>query len=101
MGTETLFTTWIGINDFWDGKGDPVKSVTNIKTGLQKLIDKGGKFFLVFNAFDITPSPAYGKSTEYHHVIPQVQQMTQTFNSELYKMLFYKIAQYVYDQILK
>ncbi|WP_297795692.1 SGNH/GDSL hydrolase family protein [uncultured Eudoraea sp.] len=87
---ETLFSVWIGINDYWDNKDDPSNSVRNIKTGLQKLIEKGGKHFIVFNNFDLTLAPGYGPETAYHSLIPAVQELTKEFNSELVNMLFDK-----------
>lgn len=85
---ETLFTVWIGVNDYWDNKDDPSNSVSNIKTGLIKLIDKGGRNFVVFNNFDLTISLGYGPETEYHHLVPAVQNLTKRFNSELSDMLY-------------
>ena len=85
---ETLFTVWIGVNDYWDNKDDPSNSVMNIKTGLKKLIEKGGKHFVVFNNFDLTMSLGYGPNTEYHTLIPEVRKLTKRFNSELSSMLF-------------
>ena len=85
---ETLITVWIGVNDYWDDKDDPSNSVRNIKTGLEKLIEKGAKHFVVFNNFDLTLSLGYGPNTEYHTLIPTVQKLTKRFNSELSKMLF-------------
>jgi len=87
---ETLFTVWIGVNDYWDNKDDPSNSVKNIKTGLNKLIEKGGKYFVVFNNFDLTISLGYAPNTEYHHLIPAVKKLTKRFNSELFHMLFDK-----------
>ena len=87
---ETLFTVWIGVNDYWDNKDDPSKSVKNIETGLNKLIEKGGKYFVVFNNFDLTISLGYGPNTEYHNLIPAVKKLTKKFNSELSSMLFDK-----------
>ncbi|WP_297766418.1 SGNH/GDSL hydrolase family protein, partial [uncultured Muriicola sp.] len=85
---ETLFTVWIGVNDYWDNKEDPTNSVKNIKTGLSKLIDKGAKYIVVFNNFDLTTSLGYGPNTEYHSLIPAVKKLTNDFNSELYTLLF-------------
>ena len=85
---ETLYTVWIGVNDYWDNKDDPSNSVMNIKTGLNKLIEKGGKHFVVFNNFDLTMSLGYGPNTEYHTLIPEVRKLTKRFNSELSSMLF-------------
>jgi len=85
---ETLFTIWIGVNDYWDNKDDPSNSVKNIKTGLNKLIEKGGKHFVIFNNFDLTLSLGYGPKTEYHNLIPAVKKLTKKFNSELDNMLF-------------
>ncbi|MBT8292130.1 MAG: SGNH/GDSL hydrolase family protein [Maribacter sp.] len=87
---ETLFTVWIGVNDYWDNKDDPSNSVRNIKTGLNKLIEKGGKHFVIFNNFDLTLSLGYGPETKYHSLIPVVQELTKKFNSELAIMLFDK-----------
>ncbi|MGB5668745.1 MAG: SGNH/GDSL hydrolase family protein [Maribacter sp.] len=85
---ETLITVWIGVNDYWDNKDDPSNSVKNIKTALNKLIEKGGKHFVVFNNFDLTLSLGYGPNTEYNHLIPAVKKLTDRFNEELYTMLF-------------
>ena len=87
---ETLFTVWIGVNDYWDNKDDPSNSVRNIKNGLSKLIEKGGRHFVVFNNFDLTLSLGYGPNTEYHSLIPVVRKLTKRFNTELYSMLFDK-----------
>ena len=87
---ETLITVWIGINDYWDNKDDPSNSVNNIKAGISKLIDKGGKYFVVFNNFDLTLAPGYGSDTEYHYLVPEVQKLTPRFNQELHSMLFDK-----------
>ena len=88
---ETLFAVWIGVNDYWDNKDDPSNSVRNIRRGLNKLIDKGGKHFVIFNNFDLTLSLGYGPNTEYHALIPVVKRLTKRFNAELYSMLFDKI----------
>jgi phospholipase/lecithinase/hemolysin len=85
---ETLFAVWIGVNDYWDAKEDPTNSVKNIKTGLIKLIDKGAKYFVVFNNFDLTISLGYGPETEYHDLIPAVKRLTKEFNEGIYSMLF-------------
>jgi phospholipase/lecithinase/hemolysin len=85
---ETLITVWIGVNDYWDVKGDPVDSVENIKRGLQKLIAKGARHLVVFNNFDLTLSLGYGPETEYHGLVPAVKKLTQEFNTGLYQMLF-------------
>ena len=86
----TLITVWIGVNDYWDNKDDPSNSVKNIAKGLNKLIKKGGKHFVVFNNFDLTISLGYGPNTEYHSLIPEVKKLTRRFNSELSSMLFDK-----------
>ncbi|MGB5236594.1 MAG: SGNH/GDSL hydrolase family protein [Flavobacteriaceae bacterium] len=85
---ETLITVWIGVNDYWDNKDDPSNSVRNIKTGLNKLIEKGGKHFVVFNNFDLTQSLGYGPDTDYHSLVPEVRKLTKRFNAELYTMLY-------------
>ena len=46
---ETLFTVWIGVNDYWDAKNDPADSVNNIERGLEKLIAKGAKHLVVLD----------------------------------------------------
>ncbi|MBT8267101.1 MAG: hypothetical protein KJP20_11195, partial [Bacteroidia bacterium] len=78
------------VNDYWDAKDDPSNSVRNIKTGLESLIKKGGKHFVVFNNFDLTLSLGYGPDTEYFDLVPKVQKLTKQFNVELYDMLFNK-----------
>jgi phospholipase/lecithinase/hemolysin len=85
---ETLFTIWIGVNDYWDNKDNPSNSVKNIKNGLNKLIDKGGKHFAVFNNFDLTLSLGYTSNEEYRKLIPAVEELTKSFNDQLYSMLF-------------
>ena len=85
---ETLYAVWIGVNDYWDNKEDPSNSVKNIKMGLDKLIKKGAKHFVIFNNFDLTISLGYAPKTEYHHLIPDVKKLTKKFNAELYSMLF-------------
>ena len=85
---ETLFTIWIGVNDYWDAKDDPLNSVKNIRSGLDKLIEKGAKHFVVFNNFDLTLSLGYGPETEYHDLVPTVKKLTKTFNAGLYSTLF-------------
>ncbi|MEZ2416214.1 SGNH/GDSL hydrolase family protein [Muriicola sp. E247] len=85
---ETLYAVWIGVNDYWDNKEDPSNSVKNIKNGLDKLIEKGAKYFVIFNNFDLTISLGYGPNTEYHYLIPSVQKLTKKFNEELYSMLY-------------
>ncbi len=87
---KTLYTVWIGVNDYWDTKGNPSNSVENIKTGLNKLIDKGAKYFVVFNNFDLTISLGYGLETEYHAIVPEVKKLTKEFNAGLSDMLFNK-----------
>ena len=87
---ETLFTIWIGVNDYWDDKDDPSNSVKNIRNGLNKLIEKGGKHFVVFNNFDLTLSLGYGPDTDYHTLIPVVKDLTKKFNEELFSTLFDK-----------
>ena len=87
---ETLYTIWIGVNDYWDNKEDPSNSVKNIRIGLNKLIEKGGKHFVVFNNFDLTLSLGYGPNTEYHGLIPVVKELTKEFNAELFSMLYDK-----------
>ena len=88
MPKETLFTVWIGVNDYWDAKGDPGDSVENIRRGLEKLVAKGARHLVVFNNFDLTLSLGYGPKTEYHGLVPAVRELTQEFNRGLYKMLF-------------
>jgi phospholipase/lecithinase/hemolysin len=85
---DTLVTIWIGVNDYWDTKDDPSNSVRNIKTGINKLLEKGAKHFVVFNNFDLTISLGYGPDTEYHTLLPEVKKLTKRFNSELANMLF-------------
>ena len=92
---KTLFTVWIGINDYWDNKEDPTNSVRNIKTGLNKLAEKGAKHIVVFNNFDLTLSPGYGPDTEYHNLIPVVKKLIRRFNAELKEMLFDKESGWV------
>ena len=87
---DTLFTVWIGVNDYWDNKDDPSNSVKNIKTGINKLIEKGAKHFVVFNNFDLTISLGYGPNTDYHNLVPAVKKLTKRFKSELSAMLFDK-----------
>jgi phospholipase/lecithinase/hemolysin len=85
---NTLFTIWIGVNDYWDNKDDPSNSVKNIKKGIDKLMQKGAKHFVVFNNFDLTISLGYGPDTEYYTLIPEVKKLTKRFNLELFQMLF-------------
>ncbi|MBT8086189.1 MAG: SGNH/GDSL hydrolase family protein [Woeseia sp.] len=85
---ETLFTVWIGVNDYWDAKDDPAISVENIKRGLDKLIEKGARHLVVFNNFDLTLSLGYGPKTEYHDLVPAVKELTKNFNVGLHQMLF-------------
>jgi thermolabile hemolysin len=85
--TKTLYTIWIGINDYWDAKDDPTCSVLNIKKGIQKLIEKGAKRFVVFNNFDLTLAPGYGPKTEYHDLIPQVRVLISEYNDEISQMI--------------
>ncbi len=85
---ETLYAIWIGVNDYWDNKEDPINSVKNIKSGLDKLIEKGAKHIVIFNNFDLTLSLGYGPKTEYHYLIPDVKKLTKKFNTKLYSMLF-------------
>ncbi|NND80053.1 MAG: SGNH/GDSL hydrolase family protein [Maribacter sp.] len=85
---DTLYAVWVGVNDYWDDKDNPSNSVKNIKTGLNTLIDKGAKNFVVFNNFDLTLSLGYGPKTDYHHLVPAVKKLTKQFNAELYAMLF-------------
>lgn len=84
----TLFTVWIGVNDYWDAKSDPADSVENIRRGLDKLVAKGARHLVVFNNFDLTLSLGYGPETEYHRLVPTVRRLTQEFNSGLHRMLF-------------
>lgn len=84
---NTLFTIWIGINDYWDAKDDPTSSVLNIKTGIQKLIAKGAERFIIFNNFDLTVAPGYGPETEYHDLIPHVRVLVSEFNEEISQMI--------------
>lgn len=84
----TLYTIWIGVNDYWDTKDDPTNSVKNIQSGLIKLINKGAQYLVVFNNFDLTQSLGYGPNTGYHSMIPEVKKLTKRFNSELYSMLY-------------
>jgi phospholipase/lecithinase/hemolysin len=76
------------VNDYWDNKDDPSNSVENIKTGINKLIEKGAKYFVVFNNFDLTISLGYGPETDYHTLVPAVKKLTKKFNTELYSMLY-------------
>lgn len=85
---KTLFTVWIGVNDYWDAKSDPADSVANIRRGLDKLVAKGARHFVVFNNFDLTLSLGYGPGTDYHELIPVVKKLTQKFNTGLQQMLF-------------
>ena len=94
---DTLFTVWIGVNDYWDNKDDPSNSVKNIKTGITKLLEKGAKHFVVFNNFDLTISLGYGPNTDYHPLVPAVKQLTKRFNSKLYTMLFDKSTGLIKD----
>lgn len=87
---ETLYTVWIGVNDYWDTKDDPTNSVKNIQSGLLKLIDSGAQHLVVFNNFDLTLSLGYGPNTAYHSLIPEVKKLTKRFNSALSSMLFDK-----------
>lgn len=87
---ETLFTIWIGINDYWDAKDDPTCSVSNIRTGIQKLIAIGAERLVVFNNFDLTLAPGYGAETEYHDLVPQVRALVTEFNEELFDMIMNK-----------
>jgi phospholipase/lecithinase/hemolysin len=84
----TLFTVWIGVNDYWDAKDDPANSVANIKRGLEKLVAKGARHLVVFNNFDLTLSLGYGAKTEYHELVPTVKNLTRQFNAGLHEMLF-------------
>ena len=88
MSEETLFTVWIGVNDYWDAKSDPVDSVENIRRGLEKLVAKGARHLVVFNNFDLTLSLGYGPDTEYHALVPTVKELTHKFNTGLHQMLF-------------
>lgn len=85
---KTLFTVWIGVNDYWDARDKPSNSVKNIKTGLIELIGKGAKNIVVFNNFDLTISLGYGPQTEYHNLVPTVKKLTKEFNEGIYSMLF-------------
>ena len=66
----------------------PMNSVKNIRSGLDKLIEKGVKHFVVFNNFDLTLSLGYGPDSEYHDLVPTVKKLTKTFNAGLYSTLF-------------
>jgi phospholipase/lecithinase/hemolysin len=84
----TLVTVWIGVNDYWDAKDDPLQSVGNIRKGLEKLIEKSAKNIVVFNNFDLTISLGYGPTTQYHKLVPEVKKLTKKFNAGLHDMLY-------------
>lgn len=84
---QTLYTVWIGINDYWDTEEGTLQPITNIEEGVQMLIGKGAERFLIFNNFDLTVAPGYGRDTEYNHLIPQVQKLVDEFNQRLLNLL--------------
>lgn len=65
--THTLYSIWIGGNDYFYGAKNvddaTTKVVNSIQKSIQTLINRGGKYFLVMNLPDLALTP-YGQASE-------------------------------------
>lgn len=74
-----LFVIWIGGNDFFNGDGDSLNAVGNIKDALERLVDFGARNLLVVNLPDLGLIPDELGSPE----APQATEFTLNFNADL------------------
>jgi phospholipase/lecithinase/hemolysin len=94
-GEETLFTVWIGGNDFLEfGKGESYTAdpavliadiVNNISDAVISLYSEGAVNFLILNLPDLGKLPAYSLKSEAE--IAAVTALIQTYNTALAAMV--------------
>jgi phospholipase/lecithinase/hemolysin len=65
--SHTLYTIWIGANDYFNGSDDVDKATTSvvnsIGNNIEKLIGRGGKYFLLMNLPDLAATP-WGRASK-------------------------------------
>jgi thermolabile hemolysin len=76
---NTLFSIWIGGNDFLNGNGDYQAAVANINEAMEELVQFGAKHLLVLNLPDLGAIPATLGSPE----APQATAYSNDFNAAL------------------
>lgn len=84
---DALCTLLIGINDVYDGTGEPGEVVGNILGALEKLFTKGVRKILLGNMPDISHAPAY-VSPEYAPLKAGVSETAAAVNSLLARDVF-------------
>lgn len=59
--SRTLYAIWIGANDYFNGAADVDKATTSVVSSIgnniEKLISRGGKYFLLMNLPDLAATP--------------------------------------------
>jgi thermolabile hemolysin len=80
---NTLFSIWIGGNDFLNGDGDFQAAVANINEAMEELVEFGAKHLLVLNLPDLGAIPATLGSPE----APQATAFSNDFNTALADMI--------------
>jgi len=81
--SNTLFSIWIGGNDFLNGDGDFQTAVANINEAMEELVEFGAKHLLVLNLPDLGAIPATLGSPE----APQATAFSNDFNTALAEMI--------------
>jgi phospholipase/lecithinase/hemolysin len=80
---NTLFSIWIGGNDFLNGDGDFQVTVANINEAMEELAEFGAKYLLVLNLPDLGAIPATLGKPE----APRATAFSNDFNAGLANML--------------
>ena len=80
---NSLFSIWIGGNDFLNGDGDSQAAVANINEAMEELVEFGAKHLLVLNLPDLGAIPATLGSPE----APQATAFSNDFNAALADMI--------------
>lgn len=69
--SRTLFTIWIGGNDFVSGGREPAVVLTDLEAALNTLVDRGARKIIVFGLPDLSLAPTF-------HPLPNVADAGRT-----------------------
>lgn len=85
--SDTLYVIWLGANDYLDGAPDVEnytdKAIYNLNYSIERLINSGGKNFLILNLPDLSKIP-YSKI---NGNTANIEKLTRLHNAKLQKLI--------------
>lgn len=83
----TLYTILAGVNDLFDGKGEPTVTAGRVAAACDRLLEQGAQQVLVLTMPDLSRAPAYITQQEYQGLLATVRGHTAAANQELRSLL--------------